>query len=208
MKGTRILMTTILAVTGCTAGVPSVVAPSPTSEPPTPTARIDQSGNVLAPVVDEATWARLAAHPLRPPTLAAGATCAKTPTATISPFTGPLAGPGPVYAAGNTIFYSHLNDGTLGAKVAWIASPDYRGPALVRGSRIDATGDMLFDPGYGPTTAGLHFDYDTGVRAAGFDEGWRFLPSTVLIRAPGCYAFQIDGIDWTATIVMDATANP
>jgi hypothetical protein len=206
MDGARLFIAAILVASGCSAAVPSA-SPSPVGIP-SPTPRIDQSGNVLPPLVDDATWARLAAHPLTPPFFAPGTPCPKTATANVSPFTGPLAGPGPVYASGNTVFYSRADDGTLRAKVAWISRPDYTGPALIRGRRIDAAANVQFDPGYGPTTRELHFEYDTRVRAAGSDEGWRFLPSTVVIDAPGCYAFQIDGLDWTVTIVMDTTANP
>jgi len=207
MDSARIIMAATLIVAGCTSQPPPVAVPSSSVGSPTP--RIDQSGNVLPPLVDDATWAKLAAHPLALPSLSSGAACPKTATANLSPFTGPLTGQGPVYAAGNTVFYSRADDGTLRAKVAWISRPEYTGPALIRGRRIDAAAaDVSFDPGYGPTTTELHFEYDTRVRAAGSDEGWRFLPSTVVIGAAGCYAFQIDGLDWTVTIVMDTKANP
>lgn len=208
MDGARILIAAVLVVTACSAPFSETSPGPPAAGTASPTTRVDQGGNVLPPLVDEATWARLTTHPFTPPSLAPGAPCPKTATATVSPFTGAVAGPGPVYASGNTIFYSRLDDGTLGAKVAWISRPDYTGPALIRGRRLDAAAVVQFDPGYGPTTTDLHFEYDTRVRAAGSDEGWRFLPSTVLIGAPGCYAFQIDGLDWSITIVMDTTANP
>lgn len=209
MGGARLFMSAILVVSGCSVSVPSAASPSPAAAATSsPSPRIDQGGNVVPPAVDDATWARLAAHPLNLPALAPGLQCPKSETAQFSRYTGPLAGPGPVYAVGNTMFYSRTDDGTWRAKVAWIARPEYRGPALVRGRRIDAAGDVRFAPGGGPTTAELRFEYDTRVRAEGSDEGWRFLPSTVVIGAPGCYGFQIDGLDWTVTIVMDTTANP
>jgi hypothetical protein len=109
---------------------------------------------------------------------------------------------------GDRIYYSPAADGSIFAKVAWIARPDYRGPALIRGARIDAPGEVRFERGGGLRQSELLFEYDTGVRSAGSEEGWRFLPSHVLISGAGCYAFQIDGLDWTTTVVMDATANP
>lgn len=208
MEGTRILLAAILVVAGCTAPVSSASPTPPVTSTSSPTPRVDQGGNVLSPLVDEATWSRLLGHPLNLPFLAPGTECPKSATAELAPYTGPLAGTGPVYAVGNTIFYSRLGDGTLVAKVAWVSRPDYKGPALIRGGRIDSVAEVRFDPGYGPTTTALRFEYDTGVRAAGSDEGWRFLPSSVLISAPGCYAFQIDGPNWSATVVMDTTANP
>ena len=198
----KLVLVAVVALTACTA------APAPSPSPSSPTARVDAGGNVLPPLVDEATWARLAGHPLTLGSLAPGLPCPKSATAEFSPFTGPIAGPGPVYATGNTAFYTRADDGTLRAKVAWISRPEYTGPALIRGRRLDAPGDVRFAPGGGPITTELHFEYDTRVRAAGSDEGWRFLPSTVVIGATGCYGFQIDGLDWTVTIVMDTTANP
>jgi hypothetical protein len=158
--------------------------------------------------VDEGTWNKLAARPLRLPPPTAGAPCPVTPAASTTPFIGPLAGTGPVYVTGNWIYFSPAPDGSIFAKVAWISRPDYKGPALIRGARIDAPGEVRFERGRGPRQSELRFEYDTGVRSAGSEEGWRFLPSLVLISGAGCYAFQIDGLDWTTTVVMEATANP
>jgi hypothetical protein len=204
----RILIAATLVVSGCAAQVPPR-SESPAAAPiSSATRRTDRVGNVLPPLVDEGTWARLAAHPLNLSSLSPGQPCPKSATAAAPPNFGPLAGPGPVYAAGNTVFYTRADDGTLRAKVAWISRPEYTGPALIRGRRIDAPGEVRFAPGGAPITSELHFEYDTRVRAAGSDEGWRFLPSTVVIGATGCYGFQIDGLDWSVTIVMDTTANP
>ena len=209
MRIARVLIAATLIAAGCGVQV-QPASQSPAREGrPSPTRRVDQGGNVLPPLVDDATWARLAGHPVNLNPLGPGVPCPKSVTTQPSPYTGPLAGPGPVYAAGNTVFYTLADDGTLRAKVAWISRPEYTGPALIRGVRIDAAPeDVRFAPGGGQTTSQLHFEYDTRVRAAGSDEGWRFLPSTVVIGAPGCYGFQIDGLDWTVTIVMDTTPNP
>jgi hypothetical protein len=161
-----------------------------------------------ARVVDDATWARLAAHPLTVPALVPGAACPKTATAELSPFTGPVAGPGPIYSSGNTLFYTRAEDGSLNAKVAWISRPDYTGPALVRGRRIDGSGDVRFAVGQGRPAPELRFEYETYVRAAGSEAGWRFLPSSVVAATGGCYAFQIDGVDWSIAVVMEMVPNP
>jgi len=192
--------------TACASPAPGVGSPGPSS--PTPSVRTDRVGNVLTPLVDDATWAQLAAHRLRLPSLAAGAACPVTPAVPITTFVGPVAGPGPVYSIGNRIFYSRAPDGSLFTKVAWLSRPDYKDAALIRGARIDAPGDVRFQAGGGPLTGELRFEYDTGTRSQGSEEGWRFLPSTVVIDGPGCYAFQVDGVDWSLTIVMDAAANP
>jgi hypothetical protein len=208
MRIGKTLIAATVAIVGCAAQVPSASQAPSAAGISSPTQRTDQVGNVLPPIVDEATWARLAGHRLDLAPLAPGIPCPKSATAEHSPYTGPLAGPGPVYAAGNTAFYTRADDGTLRAKVAWISRPEYTGPALIRGRRIDAAGEVRFVVGGGPSTPELHFEYDTGVRAAGSNEGWRFLPSSVVIGATGCYGFQIDGLDWSVVIVMDTTANP
>ena len=202
----KLVLAAMVWSTACASPAPGVGSPGPSS--PTPSVRTDRVGNVLAPLVDDATWARLAAHPLRLPSLAAGAACPVTPATRITTFVGPVAGPGPVYSIGNRIFYSRAPDGSLFTKVAWLSRPDYKDAALIRGARIDASGDVRFQAGGGPITGELRFDYDTGTRSQGSEEGWRFLPSTVVIDGPGCYAFQVDGVDWSLTIVMDAAANP
>ncbi len=206
MGALRLLLAAALWLTACAAPTPAVGSPSPSSA--TPSVRTDRVGNVLTPLVDDATWARLGAHPLRLPSLAAGASCPVTPATQITTYVGPVAGPGPVYSIGNRIFYSRAPDGSLFTKVAWLSRPDYKDAALIRGARIDASGDVRFQAGGGPITGELRFDYDTGTRSQGSEEGWRFLPSLVLISGSGCYAFQIDGVDWSLTIVMDAVASP
>jgi hypothetical protein len=202
MNGRVRLAVLFVLVAACTA--PAIVPATSTPD----AVRTDAVGNVRGPVADEATWARLSAHPVAPPPVAAGTPCPKSSAAQVSPFTGPVAGPGPVFVSGNTLFYTRSDDGTLSAKVAWISRPEYTGPALVRGRRVDVPGDVRFGVGNGAPTTELRFDYDTHVRAAGSEEGWRFLPSSVIVPSAGCYAFQIDGLDWSVTVVMEAVPNP
>jgi hypothetical protein len=195
---TFVVLALVMLVAGCAAPPAS----SGTASIPTTTDR------VAPPLADEATWAKLAAHPLRLPPATAGAPCPVTPAVSINSFVGPLAGTGPVYVTGNRIYYSPAPDGSIFGKVAWIAQPSYKGPALIRGARIDAAEEVRFERGGAPRPSELRFEYDTSVRSAGSEEGWRFLPSLVLISGRGCYAFQIDGLDWSTTVVMDAVANP
>ena len=206
MSVLKLVLAATVWSTACASPAPGVGSSGPSS--PTPSVRTDRVGNVLTPLVDDATWAQLAAHPLRLPSLAAGAACPVTPAVPINSFVGALAGTGPIYVTGNRIYYSHAPDGSIFAKVAWISQPDYKGPALIRGARIDATEEVRFERGRGARQSDLHFEYDTGVRSAGSEEGWRFLPSLVVISGSGCYAFQIDGLDWSTTVVMDAMPNP
>ena len=172
---------------------------------PSPTVRVDAGGNVLPPLVEEQTWTELAARPLQLPTVAAGSECPLTPTKELASGTGALAGSGPVYAVGNVIAYgARMSDGIFGAKVLWVAAPDYLGPALIRGRQLDGTAGIFFSNSRRVTE--LRFELDTRVRAGASDQGWRYLPSTVNVEGPGCYGIQIDGPGWTTRIVMRALA--
>jgi hypothetical protein len=178
-------------------------AAAPTSA--SPTVRIDRVGNVLPAEVPQSTWDELTSRPVRLRSVDTGETCPITPTKELSSATGALAGSGPVYAVGNLIAYGpRTSDGLLPAKVLWVAAPDYPGAALIRGSRLDRPGGLYFSNSRAVTS--LRFELDTRIRAAGSDQGWRYLPSTVDVDEPGCYGFQLDGPGWSSTIVMRALA--
>jgi hypothetical protein len=188
------LLLVLVASTSC------VAAPVSAS----PTVRVDRVGNVLPAEAPQSTWDELVSRPLLLGPVAAS-TCPITPTKELSSGTAALAGSGPVYAAGNLIAYGRrTSDGLLPAKVLWVAAPDYPGPALIRGRRLDDLGAVYFSNSRAVTS--LRFEFDTRVRAAGSDQGWRYLPSTVDVDEPGCYGFQLDGPGWTSTIVMRALA--
>jgi hypothetical protein len=97
-------------------------------------------------------------------------------------------------------FYPYYGDRTWFAlKTLWYASPTYRGPVLIRGRQIDGPHSTVFgeqpelvDPllRAGPTT------YDI--------EGFREWPGATYLRAPGCYAWQVDGLDFSTVIVFNA----
>jgi hypothetical protein len=84
------------------------------------------------------------------------------------------------------------------AKVLWVASPKYADHhALIRGHQIDGPNELRFESGSDPPRA-LRFD------GAGLGDGWRHQPSYTRVRAPGCYAYQVDGIDLSVVIVFEA----
>jgi hypothetical protein len=125
---------------------------------------------------------------------------------------------GPVYAAlpegaRRIVFLSLLP--TLGdsswrvATTLWISRPSYDGPLLVRGGRLDRRGTIGFGEelplrtafrlpaggwprtGIGPRKGG------TALRA-----GWRVTSVPTPIPAPGCYAFQIDGLGFSYALAF------
>jgi hypothetical protein len=84
-------------------------------------------------------------------------------------------------------------------KVLWVADPRYAGPALIRGRQIDGSDELRFEWGSEPA-AELWFTELNGTT----DDGWRDQPSYTRVRAPGCYAYQVDGLDFTEVIVFEA----
>lgn len=195
MRLLGLLLVVLLAGSSCAA---ATVAASPS-------VRIDQGGNVLPSEVPQSIWDELTSRPMRLGSVAGPDACPISATTQRSSATGALAGSGPVYAVGNVIAYGpRTSDGLLPGKVLWVAAPDYPGAALIRGGRLDGPGAVYFSNSR--QAGSLRFELDTRIRAGGSDQGWRYLPSTVNVEAPGCYGFQIDGPGWTTTIVMRAFA--
>jgi hypothetical protein len=111
-----------------------------------------------------------------------------------------------------------LHDGTdwLGEKVLWVASPDFTGHAIVRGGRIDAPGEMSFDltlsaSASGPPEHEMQFDTVNGryVRPVGSAGGdWYNWATDTRVKEPGCYAYQVDGDNFSYKIVFRAVIVP
>jgi hypothetical protein len=143
---------------------------------------------------------------LRPPAVPAG-TCPTLPARKVDPAFGPAAGPGPVYPVG-------LHDGVLdvagvggtqqrgeygGQKVLWVVDPAYPGPVLIRGAQLDGPADVRFWRGPNPAA-------QMQLPPAAASSGWRDWPSYTRVRAVGCYFWQVDGTDFSYTVVFRAHA--
>jgi len=199
---TRLLIAVVL-LAACTSTLGTAPSASPVTKQ---AARTDQIGNVLGPVTDDATWRQLEARPLRIPSLAPGGSCPVSASATLpGSAVAAAAGDGPVYAVTGGGWISvgpAAADGLRPGKVLWLARPDYTGPALIRGARLDESGEVRFSTG----VSALRFDLDTHTRAGdattGSVQGWRYLPSSVNVPAPGCYWFQIELLDRTISITL------
>jgi hypothetical protein len=146
-------------------------------------------------------------RPLRVPTLGPNRTCPVARPATGVDFgrygVGRGVGPGPAYPIGwadGTIaitWRSNDVDATLWGvqKVLWFVRPSYLGPVLVRGIGLDNPYRVRFERGRIPPIE------------LRLPEGAGSKPSYVRIRKPGCYAFQIDGLTFSRSIVFRATAT-
>jgi hypothetical protein len=152
-------------------------------------------------------------RPLHLPALEAGAAC---PVSRPDPrvdwqrtrmFGGPGIGRGPVYPGlgghSGLLFATRPTFGGpwFGEKVFWYVLPSYAGPALIRGRRLDGAEWVRFNGRRQPAPE-LHIERGQTVTWQGQPAGSRGVPSGVRLRAPGCYAFQIDGTSFSRVVVF------
>lgn len=169
-----------------------------TTSPPT------GSGRSLTPqpTVAAEVWDRLR-RPLQVPTLEAGGACPKAVGRSAAPAYGPALGDGPVYAVGlgtaGVLRYSGVQEGGwFYQKVLFAVAPAYRGPVLIRGRQLDGPNEVRFNQGDDPP-AELQL---APARPGNTD--WLDNPTSVRFRAPGCYAWQFDGEDFSEVVIFQA----
>lgn len=150
-------------------------------------------------------------RPLQIPSVLPGAVCpVNQANPQIWSRRAPGLGPGPVGPVGlgtdAVLRYrpiSHRNP--WGAqKVLWASSPGYLGPILIRGGRVDEPGGLGFSVGNGPPLAELQLPPSPAGSPARGSNGWAGWPSYTRVQVPGCYAYQVDGTDFSYTIVFRA----
>ena len=149
-------------------------------------------------------------RPLRVPTLAAGVDCPASAArrngdGTAFPYF--LFGPGPAYPtlgassgrASVGLTWSPTDPaypGWAGTKVLW-AVPRYAGAVLIRGRQLDGVSDVGFDVGPQWTRSVL-----PEIRLVGPE--YDLHPAATFVRAPGCYAYQVDTFRSSYLIVFEA----
>lgn len=154
-------------------------------------------------------WSELR-RPIEIPRLAAGASCPVTPATTLSRAFAPAQGDGPLYpvgAAGGLQFIYPVQPGQTwypsewsGNKIAWTAPKTFRGRILIRGRQVDGPHILRFGEERLPMTE-MRFM----VTASDIGEdGWYQRGSTTRLRAPGCYAWQVDGRSFSYVVVFRA----
>jgi hypothetical protein len=88
--------------------------------------------------------------------------------------------------------------GWLFVKTLWFSFPRYQGPVLLRGRQLDGSQDLAM--GEPPT---IDPELTAGATANG-EEGFREWPGGTWVKGPGCYAWQVDGLDFSYVIVFKA----
>jgi hypothetical protein len=190
----RALAALVASLALCLAGCQfSGASASPTA---TPTATA-VSGDV---------WQALR-RPLHLPTIAPSAVCPAALERRVTPGFSPAIGDGPVYAAGPWSSGRYSIDGAANKqgwyylKVLWISRPEYTGPILIRGAQIDGPNALLF--GSSLIVQDLLPELQLPAGSGGSDpSGWGNWPSYTMPRAPGCYAYQVDGTSFSEVIVF------
>jgi hypothetical protein len=88
-------------------------------------------------------------------------------------------------------------------KVLWLVRASTPGPVIIRGARIDKPGPIRwFENGNDPTLV-----IDGDARSTAPSE-WRDNPAAIFVRDSGCYALQIDGPTFQATVILRARPAP
>ena len=156
-------------------------------------------------------WRGLVRRPLHIPTLPAGSACPATEAdgslgerGNVDTPDAPAFGPGPAYPGlfsdSGRARLNYVKGGGYedwdGTKLLWTV-PRYYGPFIVRGRQLDGLNPLRFD--WGPTwSRKLH----VAMRLVGpYD---RLNPAATFLRAPGCYAYQVDGRGFSYLIVFEA----
>jgi hypothetical protein len=113
--------------------------------------------------------------------------------------TGPIRPLGPLTTDGRAHVSPNLTKGWYSFKTLWFSDPSYTGAALVRGIRIDGPGQVAF--GEQPTLAYLVIPPGPTINGS---DGYRQAPGGTFVTQPGCYIWQVDGIDFSYGIIFEA----
>jgi hypothetical protein len=98
--------------------------------------------------------------------------------------------------------YADYPGNWLWVKTLWISFPRYQGPILLRGRQLDGVNPLAM--GEPPT---IDPELPAGPTGNG-EEGFREWPGGTWVKAAGCYAWQIDGLDFSYVIVFRALVIP
>jgi hypothetical protein len=164
------------------------------------------------------TPASLLARPLHFPSLGPGGSCPASRGTTIanSYFDGVAIGKGPVrvlIANGGDLLHGRADLGTtevpgwFALQTLWLTTPGYDGPFVVRAERLGGRGPIEVQPGGSGLEPGTGpLVVPTGPTANTRD-GYRTVPGSTWVTSSGCYAWQVDGRNFSEIIVVDAVPH-
>jgi len=151
-------------------------------------------------------WAYLRQRPLVSRRLSAGATCPlTTETRQVDSYVG--LGRGPAFPLGSHALVTvelppraEYGPEWGAVKRVWLVDARYPGRILVRGAQLDGDNEVRFVDGRPGFTPQKRLD---PVREFQL-EGGGGAPSLTRLRAPGCYAYQVDGRTFSYLVVFEA----
>ncbi len=145
-------------------------------------------------------------RPLRLPQVTSSEVCPTTSDHRVSTeaFAGVALGTGPVEPLiAATSLVAERADGWYGTKTLWFTLPSYAGAVLVRGARIDGQGPV----GFGEQPLIGHLIIPPGSTINEGSDGYRQAPGGTFVKAPGCYAWQVDGTDFSYVLIFKAVTG-
>jgi hypothetical protein len=89
--------------------------------------------------------------------------------------------------------------GWYSVKTLWFSLPIYQGPVFIRGRELDGSAKIVF--GERPTLVDPQLPPGSTINGR---NGFREWPGATWLRAPGCYAWQVDGAAFSRVIVFRA----
>jgi hypothetical protein len=93
-------------------------------------------------------------------------------------------------------------DGWLTLKTLWFSTPTYTGPFVIRVARLDGEGQV----GLGAARIEAPLVVPPGPTLNGSD-GYRTSPGSLWVKAPGCYGWQVDGLTFSETVVVQTVRH-
>jgi len=89
------------------------------------------------------------------------------------------------------------------AKTPWVSKPDYDGPILIRGKRLDGKGTLRFyNQGPKPVE-----DFKLNAPNRTDSTHWSFWPSYIILSGLGCYGVQVDTLRGTDIVIFSAATG-
>jgi hypothetical protein len=161
------------------------------------------------------TPASLLARPLHFPSLGPGGSCPASRGTTIanSYFGGVAIGKGPVRVLianqgdlrrGRAELGTTEASGWFALQTLWLSTPGYGGPFVVRAERLGGKGPIEVQPSGSGLFPGAGPLVVPAGPTANTRDGYRTVPGSTWVTSSGCYAWQVDGLNFSEIIVVDA----
>lgn len=158
-------------------------------------------------VPSSAVWDQLR-RPVDGPTVAREGSCPRPDGGEVARVQGLTFGTGPLHVQGlsanGTVHLASAPapDGDASITLRVIVSPDYTGPLLIRGHRLDEGGQIRFQASDHEDEAHLV------IGETSTPDWWVTVLRDIRIPGAGCYTIEVTGLDVAETLVFEAIPDP